>query len=140
MKNFIVLALFVLIGCSHAKTSMEMTDPNLRPQTLKGPVEDIYEIAFRAAKRAFPEEDDIRKGDNWRIVIERDWFWRGDTIIEVLVHPISENECFITAESRVNWRRGNATMLDVSEDEIRYYISALREEYAEYMASKKEKR
>lgn len=140
MKKIFIVALFVLIGCSHAKTSMEMTDLDLQPQTLKGPIEDIYEVAFRAAKRAFPEEDDIRKGENWKIVIERDWFWRGDTIIEVLVQPISENECFITAESRVNWHRGNATMLDVSKDELRYYITALKEEYAEYMASKKENR
>jgi len=56
-------------------------------------MDEIHIIAHAAAKNGFPEEDDIFKNENGKVTIERDWFWPGDTIIEVWVKPINEKQC-----------------------------------------------
>jgi hypothetical protein len=131
-----LMALLVFMGCTHGTTLTQATDPDLQPQTLQGPLEELYEVAFAAAKKAFPDEIYIRSDDVPKIVIQRDWFWRGDTKVEVLLQPISDNEYFVTVKSWASWHRLNATMLDVSEDEVRHYIRTLKEEYAEYKSPK----
>jgi hypothetical protein len=136
MKKLMAFVFVLLIGCTHAVTSTKSEAPYLQPQTLKGPIEDIYEVAFRAAKRAFPEEEDIRKGDDWKVIIERDWFWRGDTVITVTVNKVSEEECIISVESKASWHRMNPCIAGVAQDELEYYGKALEEEYAEFKSPK----
>ena len=54
---------------------------------------------------------DIYKNENGNVTIERDWFWRGDTIINDWVKQISENLCIVEADSKPNWHRGNGALL-----------------------------
>jgi hypothetical protein len=139
MKNLMALVLLLFIGCTHASTSTRANDPYLKPRLLIGPIEKIYEVAFKAAKRAFPDATNVRKAEGWKVIIERDWFWRGDTKIIVSVHEVEKYECIVTAESKVNWHRLNPSPFDVATDELKYYGKALEKEYAEYRSPKPEK-
>lgn len=136
MKNLMALVFLLLIGCTHASTSTRADDPHLQPQLLIGPLVEIYEVAFKAAERAFPDATNIRKAEGRKVIIERDWFWRGDTIITVSVNEIEKYECMVTVESKVNWHRLNPCPFDVAMDELKYYGKALEEEYAEYRSPK----
>jgi hypothetical protein len=136
MKNLIALVLLLFIGCTHASTSTRAKDPHLKPQLLIGPIEEIYEVAFNAAKKAFPDATKIRRAEGRKVIIERDWFWRGDTIITVSVNEVEKYECMVTVESKVNWHRLNPCPFDVAMDELRYYGKALEKEYAEYTSPK----
>lgn len=140
MRKFLLLILLILAGCaSYAKTSVNTHYPNLQPQVLNGTIEEIYEIAFNAAKKAFPEEPDIWKEDDWKIFIERKWFWRGDTLIKVKIKDIDGGKCLVEVESRGIRKRMNQAIFDsISEGEIKYYISILKEEYEEYISPKSE--
>jgi hypothetical protein len=140
MKNLMALVFLLFIGCTHASTSTKANDPYLKPQLLIGPVEKIYEIAFRAAKKAFPAATNIRKAEGWKVIIERDWFWRGDTIITVTVNEVEKYECIVTVESKVNWHRLNPSPFDVAMDELKYFGKALEEEYAHYRSPKPDKK
>jgi len=132
MRYLCVLLLCLTIGCSAAKTSIDSGRAVLKPPTYEGSLQDIHQIAYKAALRAFPEEDDIYREDNGKVVIERDWFWRGDTIIEVWVKKVNETECVIEAESKGNWHRGNAALFNVSEGELKHYMSAIQLEYEDF--------
>ena len=140
MKNLLALAFLLFVGCTHASTTTRANDPHLKPQLLIGPVEEIYEVAFKAAERAFPDATNIRKAGNWNVIIERDWFWRGDTIITVSVNEVEKYECIVTVESKVNWHRLNPCPFDVAIGELKYYGKALEEEYAEYRSPKSVKK
>jgi len=133
MKNYSILMLCILIGCSTASTSVDSKKEALKSHTYDGSMDEIHEIAYAAAKKAFPEEDDIFKNENGKVTIERDWFWRGDTIIEVWVKPINEKQCAIEAKSRGNWHRGNGALINVSEGELVHYMSTLEAEYEDYI-------
>jgi hypothetical protein len=139
MKNLMALVLLLLIGCTHASTSTRADDPYLKPKLLIGPIEKIYEVAFKAGKRAFPDATNIRKAEGWKVIIERDWFWRGDTIITVSVNEVEKYECIVTAKSKVNWHRLNPSPFDVARDELKYYGEALEKEYAKYRSPKPDK-
>ena len=132
MRYLCVLLLCFTVGRSAARTSVDSDYGVLEPPKYKGALEDIHEVAYMAAKRAFPEEDSIFKKGNNKVIIERDWFWRGDTIIEVWVRQVNENECIIEAESRGNWHRLNAALFNVSEGELKHYLSTLDLEYKDF--------
>ena len=68
MKNLLALVFLLFIGCTHASTSTRANDPYLKPRLLIGPVEKIYEVAFRAAKKAFPAASNIRKAEGWKVI------------------------------------------------------------------------
>jgi hypothetical protein len=91
MRNLLALVFLLLIGCTNASTSTRAADPHHRPKLLIGPIEKIYEIAFKAAKRAFPDATNIGRAEGWKVLIERDWFWRGDTIITVTVKEVEKH-------------------------------------------------
>ena len=133
MKYLSIMILCLFIGCSTASTSVNPHNVELKSPTYEGSIEEIHGIAYAAAKRAFPEEDDIFKNENGNVTIERDWFWRGDTIIEIWVKQISENLCIVEADSKPNWHRGNGTLLNVSSDELVNYLTALDLEYEDYI-------
>ena len=133
MKYLSILILCFLIGCSTASTSMNSKKEALKPHTYAGTVDEIQNIAFAAAKRAFPEEDAIYKNEDGKITIERDWFWRGDTIIEIWVKKADDQQCVIEAESKGNWHRGNAALVNVSEGELVHYMSTLELEYEDFI-------
>jgi hypothetical protein len=135
MRKIAILFLILFVGCTGAKTSMKADDPFLKPLTLKGTPEEIHELTYEAAKKAFPEEDAIFKHPDNKVVIERDWFWRGDTIIEVFTKKLNDQECVVSAESRGNWHRGNAPIFDMSTDELKYYMKILKEEYENSLAA-----
>ena len=132
MRLLSILMLCFLFGCSTASTSLNSHNETLKTPTYLGTVNEVQEIAFAAAKRAFPEEDTIYKGDNGKVTIERDWFWRGDTIIEVWVKKLDKKVCIVEAESRPNWHRGNGTLINVSTGELEHYMSTLDLEYKDY--------
>jgi hypothetical protein len=135
--SVIVAVLIFLSACTHYKTGLNSSEPSLQPRILKGPTNEIQSIVYEAARKAFPDEiNNISIGDNGKISILREWFWRGDTLITVFIEEKQTNEFIINAESKASWHRGNATLLDLSKDEIAYYFKVLDQEYASYLKDK----
>lgn len=133
MKFLCAFLLFVtIVGCGAARTSVNSELEQFKPPVYEGTLSEIHELAYEAAKKAFPEEIDIFKKSNGKVIIERDWFWRGDTIIEVDVKPLNQNECIIEAESRPNWHRVNPSIFNVSKDELSHYLKTLKLVYDNY--------
>lgn len=141
MNCFKYLFIFVLVffsGCAHYQTNIDSPDFSLRPRVLKGPINEIQSVAHEAAKKAFPNETgNIKIEGNNKIVILREWFWRGDTVITVSIEEPQPNECIINAESKASHRRLNATLsFDAARRELAHYLSILDEEYKLYLKNK----
>lgn len=137
--KYLFIFVFVFFsGCAHYQTNIDSSDFSLRPRVLKGPINEIQSVAYEAAKKAFPDETgNIKIDSNNKIVILREWFWRGDTIITISIEEPQTNECVINAESKASHHRLNATLsFDVARKEMVYYLSVLDEEYKLYLKNK----
>ncbi len=133
--RFVIIAILIFLsGCTHSQTALNSSEPSLQPRILKGSKNEIQSIAYEAAKKAFPDEiGKISIDDSGKIKILREWVWRGDTLITVSIEEKQTDEFIVNAESKASWRRVNPTMLDVSKDEIAYYLNVLDQEYASYL-------
>jgi hypothetical protein len=137
-KYVLILALAFFSGCAHYQTINDSPESNLRPRLLKGPINEIQLVAYEAAKKAFPDEtENIKIEDNNKVVILRKWFWRGDTLITVLIEKGQMDECIINAESKASWHRLNPSGLDISKSEIAHYFNVLDQEHKLYLRNKK---
>lgn len=137
MRFFLVFLLLFTMGCTNAvKTSIDSSDLLLKPTVCKGSAAEIHEVAFVAARKAFPDEDGIIKGSERNVRIERDFFWHGDTVIEIWVKPINDNECVLEAEHKSNWHRGNGAIGNLSDGELKHYLSTFKRECSEFLNGK----
>ncbi len=84
----------------------------------------------------FPLEN-IKIENNNKVIILREWLWRGDTLITVLIEQGQTDDCIINAESKVSWHRLNPSGLDVSKGEIAHYFNFLDQEHKLYLNNKK---
>jgi hypothetical protein len=134
MKKLIVIAwVLILTGCGarYIRTDLAYDDPDMQPQVLKGSYREVFDIACAAGKRVFPDTDDITCGEEPpNVVIVRNWFFRGDTIVSVWITKTDEGGYLVEAESRKSWHRINPSPYRVCEDEVKWYIEALKTEYA----------
>lgn len=138
-KYVLVLALVIFSGCVHYQTINDSTNINLRPRVLKGPLNEIQQVAYEAAKKAFPDEtENIKVEDNNKVIILREWFWRGDTIIKILIDKSLNNEFILNVESMSSSHRLNPSMGigSVAKKEIQHYLNYLDEEYKLYLTNK----
>lgn len=139
-KCVLILALVFFSGCAHYQTANDSTDANLRPRILKGPLHEIQLVAYEAAKKAFPDETKniSIKGTN-QVIILREWFWRGDTMISISIEKSKEDNCIINAESKASHHRLNAALIssDAAKNEIAHYFIYLDQEYELYFDNKK---
>ena len=128
LLGIVYLALICLLaGCAHAKSALEAEDPTMKTRILAGTQKEIFDIAYRAAVKAFPEAE-ISKSEG-KIFILREWFWRGDTIISVSIIEHGDNQYLVDVESKGSMKRGNPTLLIEADREVRLYNEALDAEY-----------
>lgn len=137
-KYVLILALIFFGGCAHYQTMNDSPDANLRPRILKGPLHEIQLVAYEAAKKAFPDETaNIKIEDNNKVIILREWFWRGDTIVTVLIETSQKDKCIVNVESRASNHRLNATLLDDEpKREIAHYLNVFDQEHNLYLKNK----
>lgn len=130
LKVAAVIILLFLGGCSYYHSNMSPDDPRLNPRVLKGSFSEVQSVAYKAAQRAFPYElEKIKIEAVNKICVYREWVWRGDTLVTIIIEEQDKNEYIINVESKSSWHKGNATSLNLCEEEVAEYFSALDQEY-----------
>jgi hypothetical protein len=136
MKKIIIVLLFAF-GCSQYQSTANAPEPSLRSRELRGPFVEISKLVYEATKKAYPDEiQNIKIEGKRKVILLREWFWRGDTVITITIGNGPDASYIISAESKPSWHRLNPTELNVSKKEVADYFTALDELYEIHLKNK----
>lgn len=134
--SLFLLFIFLLSACANVKTSVSPSSA-LQPVLIKGTQEQVMDLTYATAKKAFPGEP-CERDDNIKIVkIHRNWLWRGDTLMTITpTHVGGDNWLVHVSSEGVGF---NGTWFDSwSIDEIQHYINELKSEYVKFAEVQKD--
>ncbi len=134
-----LLFLFILLlsACASVKTSVSPSS-ELQPVTINGTQEQVMDLAYETAKKTFPGEP-CEKDDTAKIIkINRNWLWRGDTLMTISPTLVSNDNWLVHVASDGVGFNG-CWVESWLIDEVKVYINELKAEYAKSLIVEREK-